>query len=214
MGKADKDAEAKHAILKYLKAQNRPYSTNDIVANLRNEFGKTVVQKALDSLVEETFVVEKVNGKQKAYVVNQIELPAASEAEVAKIESDTKAATQEMTTLAAEVKCKEDKIRFYSSQVSTAEATIKLEQVREEIKVMETKLGQLTQNKTEAVTADAMNEAKADQSQVVKEWRKRKRMFDSVADAVLESYMASKKAFMEEIGAESDQDAGAVMPKV
>ena len=39
------------AVLDYLLAQNRPYSTNDVVQNLHNTHGKSAVQKALDCLV-------------------------------------------------------------------------------------------------------------------------------------------------------------------
>ena len=87
------------SVLKYLTDQNRPYSTNDIVLNMHKvshilieyqsrlarkstfrplfqEHGKTAIQKALDSLVADGGkVVEKLNGKQKAYVVNQANLP-------------------------------------------------------------------------------------------------------------------------------------------
>lgn len=47
-----KEASAVDAVLDYLKAQNRPYSVNDIVLNLHKEHGKTAVQKALDKLVQ------------------------------------------------------------------------------------------------------------------------------------------------------------------
>ena len=49
------------SVLKYLTDQNRPYSANDIVLNMHKEHGKTAVQKALDGLVAETKVVEKVS---------------------------------------------------------------------------------------------------------------------------------------------------------
>ena len=53
------------SVLEYLTQQNRPYSANDIVLNLHKEHGKTAVQKALDLLVADGKVVEKLNGKQK-----------------------------------------------------------------------------------------------------------------------------------------------------
>ncbi len=53
-------SDTKSAVLSYLTAQNRPYSTNDVVSNLHNEHGKTAVQKALDILVAEGKVGEKV----------------------------------------------------------------------------------------------------------------------------------------------------------
>lgn len=62
---------ANEAVLKYLRNTNRPYSANDIVMNLHKEFGKTIVQRALDALVQQTVVLEKVYGKQKVYVIRQ-----------------------------------------------------------------------------------------------------------------------------------------------
>ena len=40
--------------------QNRPYSTNDILLNLHKEHGKTAIQKAIDLLVVEGKLTEKV----------------------------------------------------------------------------------------------------------------------------------------------------------
>ena len=42
--------------------QNRPYSVNDVVLNLHKEHGKAAVQKALDVLVADAKVKEKVGG--------------------------------------------------------------------------------------------------------------------------------------------------------
>ena len=72
--------------------QNRPYSTNDVLMNLHKEFGKTAIQKALDMLVAEGKLVEKVNGKQKAYVINQADLPTANEEELATLDAQLKEA--------------------------------------------------------------------------------------------------------------------------
>lgn len=62
---------AEEAVKKYLATTNRPYSANDIVMNLHKQFGKTAVQKALDSLVIADDVLEKTYGKQKVYVIKQ-----------------------------------------------------------------------------------------------------------------------------------------------
>ena len=64
MGKVN-ESEAKAIVVKYLTNQNRPYSVNDLVANLHNEVPKALMQKTLDGLVEESKIKEKVNGKQK-----------------------------------------------------------------------------------------------------------------------------------------------------
>ena len=52
--------DPKSAVHKYLRDQNRPYSINDILLNLHKEHGKTALQKAIDVLVVEGKVIEKV----------------------------------------------------------------------------------------------------------------------------------------------------------
>ena len=64
------------------------------------------------------------------------------------------------------------------------------------------------------IDQDTINNAKKKQAETVKEWRKRKRMFNSVADAILEGYPHSKTKFFEEVGVETDQDTGAKMPEL
>lgn len=54
-------------VYKHLKIQNRPYSVNDIVLNLHNEFGKSAVQKAIDHLLAEGKIFEKVSGFLNVY---------------------------------------------------------------------------------------------------------------------------------------------------
>ena len=83
-------------VLKYMADKNRPYSTNDIVMNLRKEFGKTAVQNALDNLVIEKKLTEKLNGKQKVYVINQESLPTANPKDLAALESQIKEAEDDL----------------------------------------------------------------------------------------------------------------------
>ena len=63
---APTQAATSEAVLSYLTAQNRPYSTNDIVLNLHNEHGKTAVQKVLDLLTADGKITEKVTKKMCA----------------------------------------------------------------------------------------------------------------------------------------------------
>ena len=42
--------------------------------NLHKEHGKPLVQRVLDQLVTDNKLKEKINGKQKCYVANQVEM--------------------------------------------------------------------------------------------------------------------------------------------
>jgi len=52
---------ATEAVYNYMKIQNRPYTVNDIVTNLHNEYNKIAVQKAMDQLVADGKLFAKVN---------------------------------------------------------------------------------------------------------------------------------------------------------
>jgi hypothetical protein len=69
-----KDDAAMAAVLQYFVHQNRPYSAQDVFMNLHKDHSKAVVQKVIDQLVEQQDLREKVNGKQKCYVANQVRI--------------------------------------------------------------------------------------------------------------------------------------------
>jgi len=52
---------AVEAVYNYMKTENKPHNLNDILANLNNKYSKTVVQKAVDELVVDKKLFEKVN---------------------------------------------------------------------------------------------------------------------------------------------------------
>ena len=47
---------------------------------------------------------------------------------------------------------------------------------------------------------------------MIKEWRKRKRLTTDILDAILEGYPKKKKDLFEEVGIETDDDAGVIFP--
>ena len=107
----------------------------------------------------------------------------------------------------------EEKIKALTSELTTAEAKKKREALKNETLEMENKLEMLS-GQGNMIDQDTMNKAKKKQNETVKEWRKRKRMFNGIADAILEGYPHSKKHFFEEVGVETDQEFGAQMPEL
>lgn len=200
------------SVLKYLTDQNRPYSANDIVLNMHKEHGKTAVQKALDSLVAETKVVEKLNGKQKAYVVNQENLPTASEAELVALDTQMKSLEGELQVSNGELKNVDSQIKSLTSQPTNSDARQASDGLREDIERLEAKLQTLTDANRPVITKKDKQKVEKAHEEAVKEWRKRKRMCSSVMDAILEGYPKPKKDFIEDVGIETDEDVGAKMP--
>jgi 26S proteasome regulatory subunit (ATPase 3-interacting protein) len=163
---ADKEKDGKATVLKYLTNQNRPYSANDLVANLRNEIGKTAIQKILDTLTEEGKIKEKINGKQKAYCVIQDGFTVASDEDMAKLEAETLARQNELEGVNAQIKIKEEKIKSFTSSLTTEEAKQRLIEVKSEVGSLEAKLEALS-NQHNMVDQDAMNKARDLQTKAV-----------------------------------------------
>ena len=117
-GKAgDKEQENKENVLKYLTNQNRPYSVIDLVNNLHNTIPKSKIEKVLEVLKEEGSIKEKLNGKQKAYVVSQENFPVASDAELDQLDKEATLIQNEINALNAEIKTKNEKLSSFNSQV-------------------------------------------------------------------------------------------------
>ena len=68
-------------------------------------------------------------------------------------------------------------------------------------------------NQNDAVTPAEKDQILANREKHLREWRKRKRLAVDAFDAILEHYPKSKREFYEEVGVETDEDAGVVMPK-
>ena len=117
-GKAgDKEHENKENVLKYLTNQNRPYSVIDLVNNLHNTIPKSKIEKVLEVLKEEGSIKEKLNGKQKAYVISQDNFPVASDAELDQLDKEANLVQNEINALNAEIKTKNEKLSSFNSQV-------------------------------------------------------------------------------------------------
>lgn len=116
MGKAKKPVTGLDAgeaiILKYLQAQNRPYSASkilhpkyylilhcaaDIFNNLHGQVGKTAVVKGLNTLFERGEIHGKAYGKQWVYVARQDTLPTPSPEELNELDDRIEQLKNELT---------------------------------------------------------------------------------------------------------------------
>ncbi|KAG0698659.1 Homologous-pairing protein 2 [Chionoecetes opilio] len=199
-------------VKKYVEQQNRPYSVNDIFLNLHKEVGKTAVQKALDQLTAEGTVREKAYGKQKVYVYNQELFPPLDETQLK--EMDTR--TAELCTTLKEKETQlcetEGMLKQLMSTPTTQEAQKKATQIEAEVSRLQQKLSDLTENRV-LVSKDERDKVVKDNDAMTKQWRKRRRIATDILDAILEGYPHPKAHLYEEVGVETDQEAGVTLPK-
>lgn len=207
-----KEAVAEKAILDYVKAQNRPYSSNDIFNNLHKEHGKTAVVRALDQLAQDGKIKEKTYGKQKIYFANQDEFPDVAEAELSAMDQEIGDLNAKLQDVTRQLQARESQLSALSHSLTTEQLVEKIATVSEERDRLKARLEKLTSN-TNFVEPEVKDRILKDNEKFVKEWRKRKRLANDVIDAILEGYPKGKKALLEETGVETDEDVNVVMPK-
>ncbi|XP_071512524.1 homologous-pairing protein 2 homolog [Panulirus ornatus] len=207
-----KDAEATGRIKRYLEQQNRPYSVNDIFMNLHKDVGKTAVQKCLDHLVADGEIKEKTYGKQKVYVFDQKHFPALDEEQLNKMDSQIVELNNSIRGKEKEFTEVEAKLQSLNSSLTTQEAEKRVTELEEEISKLQQKLTNLQGNQV-LVSKEEKDQTDKECEQMNKQWRKRRRIALDITDAILEGYPHSKKQLFEEIGIETDEDAGVKLPK-
>ncbi|VDL99573.1 unnamed protein product [Schistocephalus solidus] len=178
--------------------QNRPYSLNDIVAALQNTHGKAAISKAVDDLVNEDALYEKLNGKQKVFVIPQSNLPRPDDNELLAMDRQieelmsTLKELQERIKSAESVCCSDKNQEYRAILYENGHAWMK----------------KIAEQRCQAAVA---------------EWKKRKRMAMEIIDAVAEGYPKSRRQMMvdvykkithetfplqEDMGVETDEDRG------
>lgn len=201
---------ATSAVYKYLQNQNRPYSTNDIVTNLHKEYGKTAVQKALDELVSQNKIIEKIYGKQKVYCILQQDEntdPEAMNTEIAKMDKDIMILTDMLQTNEQKIKNGEHELKNLLNSLTNEEARIEIGKLEKESTKLKEKLRVLSENASPISPEDKEKVEKV-HTKNMKEYRKRKRICSDIVDSILEGYPKRKKDLVEEMGLETDEDVG------
>lgn len=211
MSKA-KEAGAEKAVLEYVKAQNRPYSSNDIFNNLHKEHGKTAIIRALDQLAQDNKIKEKTYGKQKVYFADQDEFPDVAESELAAMDQEINAMTGKLQDISRELQVREHLLSSLNNSLTTEQLVEQIKSATQERDKLASRLEKLTSN-TNFVEPEVKDKIYKDSDKFVKEWRKRKRMASEMLEAILEGYPKGKKALIEETGVETDEDVNVVLPK-
>lgn len=193
---------AMDTVYKHLKVQNRPYSVNDIVSNLHNEFGKAAVQKAIDHLVAEGKIFEKAYGKQKVYCV--IQDTQHDVEELMRIDKELQAHANEVETkyqdLEKEIKKQESLLASLKSAITIEEARREKTRLEENIKLLQCKLDSLVATTGSEDLTEKKRKTQSSLNEYTREYTKRKRLCTEIIDCILENYPGTKSELYEEIG--------------
>ncbi|XP_050296816.1 homologous-pairing protein 2 homolog [Anthonomus grandis grandis] len=196
-------------VLQFLEEQNRPYSLIDIQGGIKgSDIGKTTIQKALDALVENEQVRVKVYGKQKVYFIAQSTDMSSNDLNEAIIALDRQinelvSNIQESTQKLKQTTAQHEKTKGKLTLAEACEKKVQLESRAKDLKDQLKKFEGIDPVKPEVKKKVEQNYEKN-----LGLFKKRKRMCLDIIDAILENYPKTKKQLYEDVGIETDEDAG------
>ncbi|KAJ3035288.1 hypothetical protein HDV00_004106 [Rhizophlyctis rosea] len=200
-------SEPQDVVLTYLRRTNRPYSAVDVFNNLKGEVGKSVVTKILGQLTEEEQIHGKQYGKQWVYVAKQDDLPAPSQEELDAMDQRMEALKAERSGTKEQIKQSQSTLNDLQSSLTNEQLAHRLEALDKENAKLSARLETLRSNPIQMSAADKSRiESNLDSMRT--QWRKRKRMFKDMWDAVTENIPGNRAELMEQMGIETDEAVG------
>nr|GMD15285.1 homologous-pairing protein 2 homolog [Ipomoea batatas] len=195
-------------VLNFVNEQNRPLNVQN-VADFLQKFNlkKTAVQKALDSLADSGKISFKEYGKQKIYIARQDQFDIPDNEELNRMKEENAKLQEMLDEQRREISEVEGEIKALQSNMTLEEIRARETNQRNEAEEMEKKLTKLR----EGVILVSPEERKAVEvlyTETINQWRRRKRMFKDIWDAITENSPKDIKEFKEELGIEYDEDVG------
>ncbi|PON59541.1 Tat binding protein 1-interacting [Parasponia andersonii] len=206
MAPAPKSDSAEAIVLNFVNEQNRPLNSQNVADSLQKfNLKKASIQKALDNLADSGRISFKEYGKQKIYLARQDQFDIPNSEEL----NNMKEQNARLQKLLDEQK---KAIGEVEGEIRTLQSNLTLEQIREkeaklrmEVEEMEDKLEKLRGGVTLVKPEDREAVEKL-YTEHISQWRKRKRMFKDMWDAITENSPKNLKEFKEELGLEFDED--------
>lgn len=195
-------------VLNFVNEQNRPLNVQN-VADFLQKFNlkKGAIQKALDSLADSGRISFKEYGKQKIYLARQDQFDIPNNEELNRMKEENAKLQEKLDEQRRAISEVEGEIKILQSNMTLEEIHNKGAKLSNEVMEMEKKLINLR----EGVTLVSPEERKAVErvyTEVLNQWRRRKRMFKDIWDAITENSPKDIKEFKEELGIEYDEDVG------
>nr|CAD1833036.1 unnamed protein product [Ananas comosus var. bracteatus] len=188
--------------------QNRPLNSQNVADALQKyNLKKTAVQKALDALCDSGQISFKEYGKQRIYLARQDQFKIPNGQELDQMKKDNSKLQEELEAQKKALAEVEAEIRALQSSLTLGEIHAKEAKLRSEALEMEDKLVKLRSGVV-LVKPEEKKVVEGSYSEKINQWRKRKRIFKELWDAITENSPKDVKEFKEELGLEYDEDVG------
>ncbi|PKA53560.1 Homologous-pairing protein 2 like [Apostasia shenzhenica] len=203
-----KSDSAEAVVLSFVNEQNRPLNSQNVADALQKyNLKKAAVQKALDILADSRQISFKEYGKQKIYLARQDQFKIPNNQELDQMKNENNKLQEEINSQKKAISEIEAEIRALQSNLTMEEIWSKQAKLQAEVCEMEEKLGKLRDGVVLVKPEDKklIEEAFCEK---MNQWRKRKRIFKDLWDAITENSPKNMKEFKEELGLEYDEDVG------
>ncbi|KAL2546493.1 Homologous-pairing protein 2-like protein [Forsythia ovata] len=205
---APKSDSAEGIVLNFVNEQNRPLNSQNAADSLQKfNLKKAAVQKALDNLADSGKISFKEYGKQKIYVARQDQFDIPNNEELNQMKEENTKLQEQLDEQKKAIAGVEGEIKALQSNLTLEEVQAKQVKLGKEVKQMEEKLIKLRQGVT-LVSPGERQAVEKMYMDTVNQWRRRKRMFKDIWDAITENSPKNLNEFKEELGIEYDEDVG------
>ncbi|KAL6538941.1 Homologous-pairing protein 2 [Orobanche minor] len=205
---APKPDSAEAIVLNYVNEQNRPLNSQNVADSLQKfNLKKAAIQKALDSLADSGKIKFKEYGKQKIYLARQDQFDIPNNDELNQMKEENSKIQEQLDERKKAITVVEAEVKALQSNLTLEEIQTRQMQLGNEVKQMEEKLIKLRQGVT-LVSQEERQAVEKMYTNMTTQWRKRKRMFKDIWDAITENSPKNLKEFKEELGVEYDEDVG------
>ncbi|CAN8074391.1 unnamed protein product [Agarophyton chilense] len=207
MAKGKKASEDEEIVHSFLKAQNRPFSVQNIVDSLQKSgVKKTAVERSLASLVEKKLVTKKEYGKAKIFIASQdiIEIPNPDE--VKRLDEEISELQEQLSSISGETDQLSGVASALRAELTLDEAKKRTKELIEETEQKEQKLASLGDGSS-LMSKEDKEKLELFYYQARSLWKKYKRIVTDITDAIGEASGKKLEELFEELGIDSDAAA-------
>ncbi|KAM2084337.1 hypothetical protein ACFX1R_022183 [Malus domestica] len=195
-------------VLNYLNEQNRPLNSQNVADALQKfNLKKAAVQKTLDTLADNGKISFKEYGKQKIYLARQDQFDIPNSEELTRMKQENEKLQEQLGEQKRAISEVEGEIKTLQSHLTLEQIRDKEAKLRKEVNEMKDRLEKLRGGVT-LVKPEDRKAVEQMVSKKVSQWRKRRRMFKDLWDAITENSPKDVKEFKEELGIDYDEDVG------
>ncbi|XP_042391778.1 homologous-pairing protein 2 homolog isoform X1 [Zingiber officinale] len=203
-----KPDSAEGIVLSFVDEQNRPLNSQNVADALQKyNLKKTAVQKALDTLSDNGQISFKEYGKQKIYLARQDKFKIPNKEELDQMKEDIRNLQDALGIQKKAITEVEAEIKALQSNLTLEEIRTKEAELLSEVDEMGSKLSKLLSGVV-LVKPEDKKLIEGTYIEKINHWKRRKRMFKELWDAITENSPKDLKEFKEELGLEYDEDIG------